>query len=520
MVVKYERYLMLLEYNQSLINKLIIKFKAENNTLTDEIIIDYINRFDKYKNNLESHQRDISKYSFSELEYLIDSRFPKKIDKNTISKNFDDEAIYNENNLLIFEGDTKDKCIKYGSGESWCISRNDTSNMFNTYRYKYDEINFYFIFDKDRDDNFSKVVLLVDKDGNYYLANKSNSGDFAGNKNYTWNKIVKLLPKLNNLKYIFKPKPLTVKEREEYELLKDKITDDDLLSVLKTYDLVEKYISFGHTLSTNQFISLDKKLKNKYINLGHVLDFEKYNSLDENLKNRYVEVGQYIEPRILDTLNTVQFQKYIDKTLNERVIYTEDIHLYFNNMPENIIFPKYVKKSLVFFNLKLLPSGTILPTKIDNDLIFKDVIDVADDVIFPEYVGRNVKTYKISKYNMILPKIIKGDLILNEYGGNVQFGENFKFPININDNIQFSCEYIPEHIIFPLKVKSLIIHSVKNLKNIKLPKIIEDTLFIGGLNYLDDATILPKSVKRIVLPKKCIVTNKKILDGLYNVDYL
>ena len=77
----------------------------------------------------------------------------KKVNKSlTGLSNIDtNDIVYDSNNLLILNGDTKEKCICYGRGYTWCISRQDASNMFNTYRYRYDEINFYFIFDKDLD---------------------------------------------------------------------------------------------------------------------------------------------------------------------------------------------------------------------------------------------------------------------------------------------------------------------------------------------------------------------------------
>ena len=207
-------------FSKGVVDKLTIKFKSENPDLTDEQINYYIEEFDKMKNSPKVIQKDITKYSFTELEKLIDS-FPKKVNKSLRGLNNLDtnDIVYNENNLLILKGDTREKCIRYGKGYSWCIARTDSSNMFNTYRYRYDEINFYFIFDKDKpdtDDNRS-LALLIDKNGTYYLANASNSGDFAGTKKISYSEICNIQPKIKDLKSLFNPLPLTPMEKEVYK---------------------------------------------------------------------------------------------------------------------------------------------------------------------------------------------------------------------------------------------------------------------------------------------------------------
>src|SRR6478735_6338471 len=180
------------DYSEKVKKILIDKFLKERNGLTVNQIDYYLTEFDKNKQNPKITQKDIMKYSFDELEKVIDS-LPKKIiksEKGLTNINTSD-IIYDENNLLILKGDTKEKCIRYGYGYSWCISRSDASNMFNTYRYRYDEINFYFIFDKDlSNENTNHVlVLLINKNSKYYLANSNNSGDFAGNQEFNWNEI-------------------------------------------------------------------------------------------------------------------------------------------------------------------------------------------------------------------------------------------------------------------------------------------------------------------------------------------
>lgn len=274
-------------------DKLTIKFKSEREDLTDAQIEYYLDEFDKYKGSSKVIEKDITKYSFAELEKLIDS-FPKKVNRSLTGLNnlSQEDIVYNENNLLILKGDTKEKCIRYGKGYTWCISRTDASNMFNTYRYRYDEINFYFIFDKDKpdtDDNRS-LVLLIDKNGKYYLANASNSGDFAGTKEFSYDEICKFQPKLKELKSLFKPLPLTPKEKEIYNKIKNEIPNDNLLEAFGSYEIVEAYISNGSELTDNQYSNLTDDLKSKYINLGNDLSDNQLSITSNKLKERYYDL--------------------------------------------------------------------------------------------------------------------------------------------------------------------------------------------------------------------------------------
>ena len=279
-------------FSKSIKDKLTIKFKTENPDLTDNQINYYIEEFDKMKNSPKVIQKDITRYSFIELEKLIDS-FPKKVNKSSTGlDNLDNnDIVYNENNLLILTGDSREKCIRYGKGYKWCISRQDSSNMFNTYRFRYDEINFYFIFDKDKpetDDNRA-LVLLIDKNGKYYLANASNSGDFTGSKEFSFEQICSFQPKLKELKSLFKPLPLTQKEKEIHTKIKKVLKEDNLLEFFGSYEIVEAYISYGHKLSDNQYSNLTDELKSKYINFGHQLTDNQILATNKKLLGRYYE---------------------------------------------------------------------------------------------------------------------------------------------------------------------------------------------------------------------------------------
>jgi hypothetical protein len=224
----------LAEYSQGTINKLISKFKQENPSLPDDDIKTYINRFDSIKGNLPTDKRDITKYSWNELEQVIASNQSKRIKAGKINDGEPEDAnlIYNQDNLRVYVGKTKKACIKYGNGYSFCISARGDDNLYGDYRFE-QEGTPYFIFDDSKsserneegyfeDPNHLLVVFYYEENdegpSQYSVTDVNNiETDYYPN----WNDVVKYhpgQPKLKNLKDIIKPVELDPKEKAEYDI--------------------------------------------------------------------------------------------------------------------------------------------------------------------------------------------------------------------------------------------------------------------------------------------------------------
>jgi hypothetical protein len=130
----YKLYNLLNEYGQSLIQTLIEKFKQEQPGLNSTIIRSYIDRFDRIKNNLT--EKDITKYSWKDLENAVDGYQPKqRIKAGTLDPTVTDaNLLYNQNNVRIYLGKDKKSCVRYGNGYSFCISARGKDNMYGHYR--------------------------------------------------------------------------------------------------------------------------------------------------------------------------------------------------------------------------------------------------------------------------------------------------------------------------------------------------------------------------------------------------
>ena len=258
---------LLFEISDSAKKKLKEKFKKENTALTDAQMDYYIGVFEKRVANPIFKKKDLFQYTFQELEDIIDKNFPREVKTNDSEKvdfKGSEDVVYSKNGLLILLGDIKEKCIRYGKGYSWCISRADASNMFFSYRMRLNEPVFYFVLDEDKPktDIWHAIVIYINSEGVYNVATSANTGD----KEMSWNEVEQHQPKLKGLKSVFKHIPLTAEERADYKKFKDKVDTQTYLKY--SYNEKEKYIGFGHELTTEQLEETPKPLISKYATIS------------------------------------------------------------------------------------------------------------------------------------------------------------------------------------------------------------------------------------------------------------
>jgi hypothetical protein len=285
------------EYSQSVLNKLFEKFKTENVNLTDEQIQYYIDRFIAVQKSPKVIEKDILKYSFKDLEKLVDdfpSKEVKKNGNNTVSFS-ETELVYNKPPLQIFHGDSPKTCIKIRGdfSASWCIART-AGNMYHNYRFAGNEPSFYFVKNQERlnkiknlkDDPYCFFVIQIYKNGNYIITNSLNDGD----KEMSWNDILKLEPLLNGTQGIFKQVELTPKEKADYNRFKNGISDEDYKDL--SYDDKKIYISITNELNDDNFKNTPKQLINDFITTGVELTKIQYEFIedDKQLNDNYRRV--------------------------------------------------------------------------------------------------------------------------------------------------------------------------------------------------------------------------------------
>ena len=272
--------MILREYNEKLLNQIIKKFQEEAPGLDTNIIRIYINRFVQIKNSPNVTEKDITKYTWKQLETVVDSNQPKRIKAGKINDGEpggDSNLIYNENGLRIYIGKTKNACIKYGNGYSFCISSRGEENMYTHYRLDQKGTP-YFIFDDTKtseqndDGDFIDpnhlLVLFVHEPGEYrkYIWYTVTNADNQGEEEYDatlgkpFNAIESDYPRLKGMKELFQPVEVDPKEKKiheinkkYYSLLRELNVDIATSNSLNVEDFTEKPIHYDID-SANKFI--------------------------------------------------------------------------------------------------------------------------------------------------------------------------------------------------------------------------------------------------------------------------
>lgn len=157
--------ILLKEYSEGVMRRLIDKFKSEQNNLSDATIITYINDFKKISQKLEN--RDIMTYSWKDLENAVDSNRSTRIKAGKIDVTAEDaNLLYNKDGVRIYHGKDKAACIKYSNGYSFCIGARGDNNLYSSYRYHHDDEKEkvgtpYFIFNDNLDKKDPSHILVI-----------------------------------------------------------------------------------------------------------------------------------------------------------------------------------------------------------------------------------------------------------------------------------------------------------------------------------------------------------------------
>ena len=287
----------ILEFSEGAVKKLIQKFSSEE---SEQVIRNYLEEFEKYKNGIE--QKDPFQYkTFIELSEVVDAAKGKNNPQNkeaAKSELSSPEALVDDNDVTIYKGDTEQKCVKYGRGYPFCISRVAGGNMFGSYRLQ-KASTFYFIFFKNipKTDDTHIMVLDRTKDGwEWTFANNATSSVAGG-----WDEIVKRFPVLVKYEYLFVNNPLSQKEKQFLQFIQD-FRYNQSLQKFNTLDYQNKttLVKSGFTLNDDIFDSLDNKLRNEYISTGTNLTPRQAEALKPNEISRYVKVRELTIPQLIE----------------------------------------------------------------------------------------------------------------------------------------------------------------------------------------------------------------------------
>jgi hypothetical protein len=295
---------LMLEFSEGAIRNIVKKFQ---NDATEQEIRRELQDFEKYKNALQ--KKDPFQYKswieFTEAIHAAKGKAEfkkKKAPTKDVVANQED-IVADDENVTIYRGDSQDKCVLYGKGYSFCISRTGGGNMFSNYRFN-DLATFYFIYFKKKPKTATDHIMVLDRNrrGYDWTFADNNTKEVEGG----WNEIVRKYPELTKYEKLLVNKELDNVEKDFLErkrnfkkqlpsytndpdvdfdkavLLWNKFSHKEKAAVLSDY--------YDDTLHDVIWKQLDSGLRNEYININPNLSDYQMDDLKPNEILRYKKV--------------------------------------------------------------------------------------------------------------------------------------------------------------------------------------------------------------------------------------
>ena len=270
---------------------------------------------DAYIENIKTLGNNARPFSFKKIEsglvdlvnnngWIKDNSIKKA---NDIYNPKDDDIVYQDENVIILDTNTKAKCVMYGRGESWCITK-PLLNYYNTYRIKFGATP-YFVLQKNVEGNEHKLVIMHYQNG-YAIADRSNSGDRAGDSRSAnpWSYVEQQIPNLKGLEKYFPYREITEDEKRYEEIIKrtkdykggnlQGHIDNEIKglvingSQVTDVDFIRDYAALDVRILNNQIKSLRPEVVNSLIEGGYFLTkgLEQTNILNPKQQLRVVRI--------------------------------------------------------------------------------------------------------------------------------------------------------------------------------------------------------------------------------------
>lgn len=373
---------------------ILVKFFLEGQSI--DIIKNY---YDRYASNTKLNQKPIDNLTFQQFEQMVDSAV---VSTNVKTKTLDDKPLYEDQNVKIYLGDTKEKCIKYGQGSKYgfCIARQDSSNLYWGYRSK--GATFYFVYFKNsyaKADAPSDLIVIHAYPDEQYQVNYA-IPNFDHEKDAQ--EIVDEFPALDGLiGKVIVHRDFSEKEKKTMGI--DKVKD---INNIKTLEEKLIWIEMGKTIDEKMFRKLKEKsdeksfneILKKYIEVG-IADIPNEIISGSKYENRYWDkVGQRLDIGI-NEINERGIEREV-RTIFDlfQASFSEDEIVVFFRRHEN----EYSEKDL----------DNILERAIHFRMftLFKEVFDLEDYLIG----DRDVRKMIQSTMNKFLDYIVHNGIDISD----------------------------------------------------------------------------------------------------------
>ena len=372
------------------------QFKDEaedlNLTISDDELKAAIEIFDtKFKNNPNVAEKDLAKYSVNQLLRLVRTTSDTKPKDIEITP----DVVYNndDNSIVIYSGDVEGKCVTFGKGEKWCI----TKGSYGSYRYSSSSGYPVFYLVKNNNlpssDTLSFVAIQVrnkPEDQRYVWTGRSNIPN--NSEPMSFSQLVRNIPYLadipnlqNILKYIPIEASVEGKERKYKDGLKFNEWATDLdFEEKKQYVMVRPSRLYSYLFKDLSYEKFVQKVLPKYDRIADWISINPWVIGFDVLLNNL----EYLKPN-----NQKSIISFVNRPGQEIAIKGKDI------IGKEIPFD--VSKKLIqdnripfdeYFNAYITPDGsTIVNIRYDKKNIRVDLI-TEDDVY--DNIKLNTRTQK------------------------------------------------------------------------------------------------------------------------------
>jgi hypothetical protein len=411
-------------YSEGAIKNFVKKFKKESEVLLkkdipDDQLIKYIKAFDKAKESFPSDKRDLANYNIQQLINITTAKKNPELEAPEAIDITPDVVYSNEDNtIVIYNGKSQENCVRYGRGESWCITR----GSYPSYRFgkSYGYPSFYLAKNNnlEKSNPLSFVAIQVrspkytKEDVRYTYTNRRNSPGME--RPMSFNDLITKIPWLGDIpdiKNILAYIPLTPK------------------------DMISQEYS-NHAASVREWRGFDYSMKEQYLvarrgrnNLFSDMDNDKFVS---DILPKYPDIATFIAENfgIIDSITLIQNLSKFNNQHKNSIIANLQEKIKTNHLADEFDFE--AKKELVRENKwELNPNERLYITKdqssivkltiTNNDVemsIYKEDTDFSninmDDEIATKYLLDDPHLDQIPLKNLmklVEKKVIKGGVV-------------------------------------------------------------------------------------------------------------
>jgi hypothetical protein len=233
-----------------------------------DLILAYMEKASELNTKLDYNAYPTFKSFTEKLDEIEMEKSDKEIASSFSIENTEPDYATKDGRYKVYEANSKQDCIKYGNGYTFCISTTKAGNMYHQYR-KSQESKYYFVFDTELNVSDEKYITVVDAqpNGKYEFTHKDNrTKSTSEDYGHSLDNFMSSKPGLHVLKDVFKPNPLSPEEHAMVTKFQELESSKPNPIEGMEFKEAASYIEWGFKLSDDVLKTLSDRLLEAYMN--------------------------------------------------------------------------------------------------------------------------------------------------------------------------------------------------------------------------------------------------------------